>query len=353
VRLIVVNYSMSSKSLVFSHQREVVRELSQFFETVEVFTTEVSSEPLPRNVKVSHIPWKGNSPLRNVVTVLKLLYPVLIRNRTSVLFTHMTDVHAAILAPLTWLLKMRHILWYAHANNSKYLLWSSFFISKIVSSTPRSCNLSLNKSKVLYINQGVDSKNFPYYARSQKRLCKVLNYGRLDPSKNIHMFPDLIFELNRSPNTYSIDIFGRPTNLESEKYFLDVLLSHKVKNQEASITFHDSIARALIPDIAKRYDIFLNLFSGSLDKTLIETTLMGLPVVTWNREYCAQFGTWSNSSVRETQEFIIKEFESINSLKEIELQNEVNRRLGLALENHSFEGWVNRLVCVLKKGELS
>jgi len=110
VRLIVVNYSMSSKSLVFSHQREVVRELSQFFETVEVFTTEVSSEPLPRNVKVSHIPWKANSPLSNVVTILKLLYPALIRNRTSVLFTHMTDVHAAILAPLTWLLKMRHIL---------------------------------------------------------------------------------------------------------------------------------------------------------------------------------------------------------------------------------------------------
>ena len=121
MRLIVVNYSMSSKSLVFSHQKEVVRELSQFFETVEVFTTEVSSEPLPRNVKVSHIPWKANSPLRNIITVLKLLYPVLARNRSSVLFTHMTDVHAAILAPLTWLLKMRHILWYAHAKNSNTL----------------------------------------------------------------------------------------------------------------------------------------------------------------------------------------------------------------------------------------
>ena len=353
MRLIVVNYSMSSKSLVFSHQRDVVEALSKFFEVVEVFTTEVNSEPLPRNVKVSHIPWRANSPLSNVVTVFKLLYPALIRNRTSVLFTHMTDVHAAILAPLAWLLKMRHILWYAHAKNSKYLIWSSFFVSKIVSSTPGSCNLGINKRKVLYINQGIDLKNFPYFARSQKTLCAILYYGRLDPSKNIHMFSDLIFELNRSHNTYSIDIFGRPTNLESERYFLDVSLSHKVKSQESSIAFHDSIARALIPDIAKRYDIFLNLFSGSLDKTLIETTLMGLPVVTWNREYCAQFGTWSNSSVRETQDFIIKEFESIYSLEEIEFQNEVNRRWGLAAENHSFEGWVNRLVYVLKKGELS
>ena len=329
-----------------------MRELSQFFETVEVFTTEVSSEPLPRNVKVSHIPWKANSPLSNVVTVLKLLYPALIRNRNSVLFTHMTDVHSAILAPLTWLLKMRHVLWYAHANKSKYLIWSSFFVSKIVSSTPGSCNLGINNRKVLYINQGIDSKNFPYFARSSKRLRKILYYGRLDPSKNIHMFSDLVFELNRSPEKYSIDVFGRPANLESEKYFFDVASSRKAKSQKAPITFHDPIARALIPDIAKKYDIFLNLFSGSLDKTLIESTFMGMPVITWNREYCSQFGTWSNSSVSETLDFIIMEFEFINSLKETELHKEINRRLELAIRNHSFEGWINRLVVVLKEGEI-
>ena len=352
MRLIVVNYSMNSKSLVFSHQREVVRELSQFFETVEVFTTEVSSDPLPRKVKVSHIPWKVNSPLSNVVTVLKLLYPALIRNRNSVLFTHMTDVHSAILAPLTWLLKMRHVLWYAHAKKSKYLIWSSFFVSKIVSSTPGSCNLGINNRKVLYINQGIDSKNFPYFARSSKRLRKILYYGRLDPSKNIHMFSDLVFELNRSPDKYSIDVFGRPANLESEKYFFDVASSRKAKSQKAPITFHDPIARALIPDIAKKYDIFLNLFSGSLDKTLIESTFMGMPVITWNREYCSQFGTWSNSSVSETLDFIIMEFEFINSLKDTELHKEINRRLELAIRNHSFEGWINRLVVVLKEGEI-
>jgi glycosyltransferase involved in cell wall biosynthesis len=263
----------------------------------------------------------------------------------------MTDVHAAILAPLTWLLKMRHILWYAHAKNSKYLIWSSFFVSKIVSSTPGSCNLGINKRKVLYINQGIDLKNFPYLARSPEKLHKVLYYGRLDPSKNIHIFPDLVFELNRSSDSYSIDVFGRPANLESEKYFFDVVSSRKGKSQKASITFHDPITRALIPDTAKRYDIFLNLFSGSLDKTLIETTFMGMPVITWNREYCSQFGTWSNSSVSETVDFIIKEFEFINSLKKIELNKEINRRLDLAIKNHSFEGWINRLVWVFKEGE--
>ena len=113
----------------------------------------------------------------------------------------------------------------------------------------------------------------------------------------------LTFELQASGKIRTLDIFGRPANLESEKYFLNVWSSDQVKIQGSSINFHGSIERALVSNVTENYDVFLNLFSGSLDKTLIETTLMGLPVVTWNREYCAQFGTWSNSSASETLEW--------------------------------------------------
>ena len=53
----------------------------------------------------------------------------------------------------------------------------------------------------------------------------------------------------------------------------------------------------------------------------------------------------------ETLDFIIKEFEFINTLKKIELNKEINRRLDLAKQNHSLEGWINRLVRVFKEGE--
>jgi glycosyltransferase involved in cell wall biosynthesis len=344
---------MSSKNLVFSHQREVVLALSQFFETVEVFTTEPSSEYTPKNVKVSLLPWRVRSPLRNLLTVLRVVYPFLIKNRDSVLFTHMTDAHAAILAPLAWLIRIRHILWYAHAANSKFLIWSSFFVSNIVSSTNGSCNLRLNKEKICYINQGISNKNFPFKIRSNERFRKVLYYGRLDPSKNIHLFPSLLLELNRSGDIYTLDIFGRPANLESEKYFLNVRSSNQVKIQESSINFRGSIERALVSKVTENYDIFLNLFSGSLDKTLVEATFMGMPVVTWNLEYCSQFGTWSNLPASATLDFIIKEFEALDSMKNGALQGEIARRLNLAIKSHSFEGWIDRLVRVLKKGKLS
>ena len=55
--------------------------------------------------------------------------------------------------------------------------------------------------------------------------------------------------------------------------------------------------------------------------------------------------------MNETLDFIIMEFKSINSLKETELNKEINRRLELAIRNHSFDGWINQLVGVLEGGE--
>jgi glycosyltransferase involved in cell wall biosynthesis len=342
---------MNSKSLVFSHQRDVVIELSRFFDKVEVFTTETSSEFLPKNVKVFYLPWKVHSPLQNVFTILKLLYPTLIKSRTSVLFNHMTDIHASIVAPLTWLLRMRHVLWYAHANNSRYLIFSSFFVSKIVSSTYGSCKLKLNRGKVRYINQGISHTDFFYRVRTHQKLYKILYYGRLDPSKNIHLFPRLINELKRYQDSYTLTLFGKPSNDTAEKYLLDLKSLQKFNSGESSITLNGPIERALIADIAKNYDIFVNLFSGSLDKTLIEATFMGMPVVTWNREYCSEFGTWSGLGVSENLDFIINEFKAISSLKGSELDRRINKRLQLARKSHSFEGWINQLVGVLKEGK--
>jgi glycosyltransferase involved in cell wall biosynthesis len=348
VKLIVINYSMSSGSVVFSHQRDLVFALSQFFGSIEVFTAETSSEKLPKNVKVHLLPWRISSPLKNAATILRTIYPVLMKDRNSIVFTHMTDIHAALISPLTWILRMRHVLWYAHAKNSKYLLWSSFFVSKIVSSTLGSCNLRFNTKKISFINQGVSQDLFPYFSRPFQEKRKILYYGRLDPSKNIHLFSKLIDSLNGPKEHYSLSVYGMPANPESRDYFLDITTASKPNKTNNAITFNGPITRKSISGIARNHEIFLNLFSGSLDKTLIEATFMGLAVVTWNRGYCMQFGTWSHSPVEETLEFISREIVSLRSLRPNDLQKELARRLELAIRNHSFEAWVDRLVMILR-----
>jgi len=347
MKLIVVNYSMSSKSLVFSHQRQLVVALSQFFDSIDVFTTEITDETLPQNVNVFLLPWRAKSPFRNAVKVLSVLYPVILKNRKSIFFTHMADIHAALISPLTWGLKVRHVLWYAHARNSIYLVWASFFLTRILSSTSGSCTLKVNRRKILYINQGICQEDFSYYPRTLEGRKRILYYGRLDRSKNIHLFPEIITALNSKKLLFTLDIFGSPANLDSERYMNNLMSSLNSTNAHA-IYFKGPIQRHIIPAMAREYEIFLNLFSGSLDKTLIEATFMGLPVITWNREYCQQFGTWSGAPETESLDFILRELTYVKSLNSLELHVEIKRRLDLAVLCHSFDGWVKRLVSAVE-----
>jgi hypothetical protein len=56
--------------------------------------------------------------------------------------------------------------------------------------------------------------------------------------------------------------------------------------------------------------------------------------------------------VSKTIDFIIKEFEALDSMKNTALQEEITRRLNLAIKSHSFEGWIDRLIRLLRGGEL-
>ena len=350
MNLIIVNYSMSSNSLVFSHQRDTAIALSRHFETVTVFTSEVSSEALPENLNVKLIKWRPNSPILNLFAVLTTLVPHLSSNRNAIVFTHMADVHAALISPFTCLLGMRHVLWYAHATNSLFLNFASFFVNKIVSSTSGSCNLGINTFKVQLINQGINQNDFPFQIPKLLKMNKLFYYGRLDQSKNIHLFPSLIEMLTSKKSNFTIDIFGQPTSKQPEKYIVDLKLHPIVCNANSKVKFHGPIERKQIPWAVSNFGVFVNLFSGSLDKTLIEATFMGKSVVTWNQEYCRAFGTWSGMPVAETLEFIAHEIYAIESLSASSLSAELQRRLNIGIKLHSFDGWVVRLVSVLQEG---
>jgi glycosyltransferase involved in cell wall biosynthesis len=349
MKLIIINYSMSPNSLVFAHQRDTAIALSQYFESVIVFTPENSSEILPKNVRVNLLEWRKNSPVRNAYIVLKTLVPHLISNRKAVVFTHMTDVHAALISPITSLFRIRHILWYAHATNSIFLIWSSFFVNQILSSTSGSCNLKLNSYKIKLINQGISQEDFPFQISKLMERTKLFYYGRLDQSKNIHLLLELIEKLNHQKDNFTLDIFGKPTNRQSEMYLVDLRITQMVSKSNSSVKFHEPIERKTIPSTVKEFDIFLNLFSGSLDKTLIEATFMGKPVVTWNQEYCREFGTWSGVPIAESLDFISEEILALQSKNSFDLRTELERRLNLGLRMHSFAGWITRLASILQE----
>ena len=347
--LIIVNYSMNPNSMVFSHQSEIALELAKLFDSVTVFTTESNASLRPKNVQVVEVPWRRGSHFGNAVRVIKIILPFLIKNRHSVVFTHMTDIHAALISPFTWLLKMHHVLWYAHAHNSPYLIWASFFVNRIASSTPGSCNLMTNKNKLRFINQGVHAKHFPFILREKNSIRKMLNYGRLDPSKNVNRLIELTELLNGDDNSFKLDIYGATMSPTSLAYLQFCKASAQKSIQRGFVNFLNPIERRNLPEQTSHYGLFLNLFIGSLDKTLVEATLMGLPVVTWNQEYCREFGTWSKGHASESISFIIDEINALQHISDDEYIREVYRRYELAKQNHSLDSWIIRLLAILNR----
>lgn len=347
--LIIVNYSMNPNSMVFSHQSEIALELAKVFDSVTVFTTESNPGPFPVNVRVVEVPWRKGSPFGNALRIIRIIVPYLIKNRRSIIFTHMADIHAALISPFTWLLRMHHVLWYAHARNSPYLVLASFFVKRVTSSTPGSCSLVVNRRKIRFINQGISVREFPFIFREKESRKEMIYYGRLDPSKNIDCLIELAELLNKCDESFKIDLYGAPMGLSSANYLESLKISGEELIRKGTVNFFDPIERTNLSKQTSHYGLFLNLFLGSLDKTLVEATLMGLPVVTWNQEYCREFGTWSENHTSQSLSFIIDEIEALQHISDSDYRREIHRRYELAKQNHSLDSWVTRLLPVLNR----
>ena len=102
-----------------------------------------------------------------------------------------------------------------------------------------------------------------------------------------------------------------------------------------------------MPEILQTYDCFIHSFQGSLDKTIVEATFSGLPVITINNEYRKIFGSWDlsgtgmNNSLKDEAQLLL-------NLDGSKRESEVDRRYEVALKQHELTGWIDRLVSILK-----
>jgi hypothetical protein len=113
----------------------------------------------------------------------------------------------------------------------------------------------------------------------------------------------------------------------------------KADLDEGWLQVRGSIKRIDLPSELGNFDVFLHAYAGSLDKTLIEATLSGLPVVTINEEYLKEFGRWNKVG-----DFSLRsEILFLDSITLEELNVELSRRFQIAQKRHSLDGWIGSL----------
>ena len=343
--LLVINYAMDEKSQVFSHQIELINLLSAKFDQITVLTAQVGVCNTEKNVKVVSFDWVEGKRVSSLLRFLKIFVQTIRSEKFTVLFSHMTSVQSAFISPITRILRLRHYLWFAHTSNGIFLKVSRLFSDGIITSTPGSC--PLKGSKVYPIGQSINSQKFRKKKSITQPIKNLVHIGRFDPSKNIK---EIVYEVKKLRSNFSelkLEIIGSSSSDRFKDYELNVKEEFNSEVQLGWLKFTPHVPRSSLPEILQTHDCFIHSFQGSLDKSIVEATFSGLPVVTINNEYRKIFGSWSltdrgvDNSLKDEAQLLLK-------LDGDKRQSEVDRRYEVAVEQHELAGWIDRLVSILK-----
>ena len=339
LKLVVVNYSMDKNDPLLSHQIEAVRNLAQYFDEVQVVTGHVGLAHVPQNVIVKNMEWKEKRALRNALKLLFLTLPLLAK-KNVILFSHMTDVQAAIIAPFAKAFRVKHIQWYAHKKYSRYLKFSKMFVDGVVTSTPGSCPIS--GDRVFPIGQALISESFIFKPKHRNEFKNAIHIGRFDPSKDIFSLAETCLSFSTIESEVLLTQIGSPTTKKAREYAKEFETRFADQIENKSIVLLPSITRSAVSQLLPDYDFFIHAYLGSLDKTLLEATLSGIPVITINPEYHSVFGTWSGLSYPT----LADEFDSLRSNSQERINSELILRREICERYHSLQNWTNSLLSV-------
>jgi glycosyltransferase involved in cell wall biosynthesis len=253
----------------------------------------------------------------------------------------MASIQSCLAGPILRFRKIKHFLWYAHAQNSIILRIAHFWVTKLVTSTVGSCPLS--GKKILYLGQSINQNKFAVRANLTFPLRRFIHIGRADPSKNLNLIIETVFHFRQFDSDLRLEIVGNPSGsrqnieLESLKQFWADGIN------KGWLVFSPAIPRGQIPKLLHQHDVFIHAFKGSLDKTLIEATMTGLPVITINQEYVNEFGSWGGDPIS-----LESELASLMNYVEKEVTERVRERTSIAIAKHSSITWIDNLEACLR-----
>jgi len=333
---------MDPRDPLLSHQYEAVKALANDFDKITVITGRVGEIESNPRIQVISTNWQPGHRLTNLFRLFAKALPEVIRGDFKSVFYHMTDLQCALLSPLVRMRGRRQFLWYAHTFKSKYLIFASWWITGIVTSTIGSCPLT---SKLVQpIGQAINQDKFMPISFDELNFDKLIHIGRFDKSKKVDLLISTAEELQKFFPDINLTIIGSPANQESRNWAKDLIAKSNQKIEKGWLHFKSAIPREQFPAEMAKNGCFFHGYLGSLDKTLIESTMLRVPVITLNPEYTSIFGTWSKLPISD----LISEYLALRNLTKGEINLELDRRLDMARRNHSLRNWIEQLATLLQ-----
>jgi hypothetical protein len=143
----------------------------------------------------------------------------------------------------------------------------------------------------------------------------------------------------------TLDIVGSPSSSHKVTVTPQLWFDFAPQVEKGWLKFQPAMGRDEIPKFLSGFDVMVHAFRGSLDKSILEATMRGLPVVTVNAEYQHEFGTWAGTEFNDDLE---SELISFLNLETSRISQILQLRFQKALNNHSLSTWLVSLNSILK-----
>ncbi len=226
---------------------------------------------LPKNVEVQALrPASSHSKLRAFWTLLSVSWRR--RRDYDAVFVRGDAIYVVLMGWLWRLLRKPIVFWYAHWTVTRLVLWANQFANTIVTSVRAACNHP--KLHPVCIGQAIPDTKFTLPTPwPPVRPLSVLIFGRIQAIKHVKEAIEA-FQKSTLSQQATLTIIG--PRIEPE-YFQ--ALQEATKKDARIMWGPDGLPYEQVAGEFQSYDVMINAYPASLDKTIIEGMMSGQIVI--------------------------------------------------------------------------
>ena len=342
MRLLIITQVIDKNHPILGFFHRWVEFFAKECDSIEIICLQVGEFDLPENVTVHSLgKEEGSNKIKYLWRFFRLLWKL--RKNYNDVFVHMNPVYV-VLAGWWWRLSGKVVgLWYTHGSTSWSLRLAAWLTNYIFSASRDSFPLSgrLVDKKVIVNGHGIDVNRF--LPQEVTKDIDLLTVGRLSPAKNLEFIITALKKIS-ADKSVRLTIIGSAIQRSDQEYVKKLKEQAKSLGIENLINWVGAVSNEELPNYLHRTKVFVHASkTGSLDKTLLEPLLVGVPVVTSAiGAKSLALGTWQVASANEMVEMVGEILRETPTEKIKQLQQFV-------VDNHSLQSLIPRICGVYKK----
>ena len=344
-RLLIFTQIMDKEDTTLSFFHNWVVEFAHQFQFIVVVCLKKGKCELPGNVRVLSLGKEdGESKVKYVFNFVR--YIVQFRKDYDAVFVHMNQEYVLLGGWLWKLLGKKIYMWRNHHAGSFLTDIAAWFCEKVFCTSKFSYTAKYKKTVLMPV--GVNTEKFKAINEKRKIRNSILFLGRIAPSKNVHVFIEVLGLLKKQDVDFVANVYGDtlPKDLSYREKLK--LRAHELE-LESFVKFHEGVPNYMTRQIYNMHEIFVNLSSsGMYDKTIFEAMACGCVVLASNDNLRGNIDNLMIIDDR-TPKYVARKLIEVSQLSSLEKGKIINGEMKFA-ETHSLDNLSKKLyenICMM------